>query len=47
MYLQTHLICKVPEYPKKDIEKPVYVQIVVQSGGKSSDPQDFIYTPGQ
>ncbi|XP_025114590.1 uncharacterized protein LOC112576423 isoform X3 [Pomacea canaliculata] len=46
-FQQTHLICKVPEYPKKDIEKPVYVQIVVQSGGKSSDPQDFIYTPGR
>lgn len=45
--LQTHLICKIPEYPRKDIQQSVHVQIVVKSGGKSSDPQDFTYKPGR
>lgn len=45
--LQTHLICRVPEYHRKDMERPAYCQIVAVSGGKVSDPQDFVYKPGQ
>lgn len=44
-FQQTHLICRIPEYPKKDIKLPVKCQIVVSSGGKMSDPQDFVYKP--
>lgn len=45
--IQTHLICRIPDYPRKDVVHPVHCQIVALSGGKVSDPQDFVYKPGQ
>ncbi|XP_076470719.1 uncharacterized protein LOC143300724 isoform X2 [Babylonia areolata] len=44
-FQQTHLICRIPEYPNKDIKQPVHCQIVAFCGGKVSDPQDFTYKP--
>lgn len=42
---QSHLICTVPRYPHEDIKKAVTVNVCVVSGGKSSDPVIFLYTP--
>ncbi|XP_012941922.2 mucin-5AC [Aplysia californica] len=41
----THLICKVPPYKEKLIEKPQVTQIVVSCAGKKSDPHNFTYKP--
>ncbi|KAL3860118.1 hypothetical protein ACJMK2_010284 [Sinanodonta woodiana] len=41
----THIICKVPPYGEQILTGPVVVQVVVNSGGKVSDPQTFTYKP--
>ena len=40
------MICRVPAYPDKGIDRPVVCRIVAQCEGKLSDPLDFVYRPG-
>ncbi|XP_037976865.2 nuclear factor of activated T-cells, cytoplasmic 4 isoform X2 [Plutella xylostella] len=42
---QTHLVCCVPPYHRTDITETVSVQFFVRSGGKTSEPHSFYYTP--
>ena len=47
--LQTHLICTVPEYTgaRRPTESKAVCQVVINSGGKLSEGQQFIYSPGK
>lgn len=42
---QSRLVCTVPPYKNEDIQSPVTVQLLVTSGGKSSESHDFSYLP--
>lgn len=42
---QSHLICSVPPYRDPELRHPVKVFLSVLSGGKSSEPHTFTYTP--
>ncbi|KAL8590017.1 hypothetical protein ACOMHN_007042 [Nucella lapillus] len=42
-FQQTHLICRIPEYPKKDIKQPVHCQIVAFCGGKMMTMMETTY----
>ncbi|CAK1549590.1 unnamed protein product [Leptosia nina] len=42
---QTHLVCCVPPFIRPDISESVNVQVFVRSGGKTSEPHTFLYTP--
>jgi hypothetical protein len=44
---QSHLVCRVPAYRRPGVTKAVRVRLVVNSGGKSSLPHPFYYTPVQ
>ena len=48
-FLQTHLICTVPEYTgaRRPTESKAVCQVVINSGGKLSEGQQFIYSPGK
>ncbi|KAK3765864.1 hypothetical protein RRG08_026330 [Elysia crispata] len=41
----THLICKIPQFMDRTVQKPKPVQIVVSCAGKKSDPHKFTYLP--
>ncbi|XP_070574837.1 nuclear factor of activated T-cells 5-like isoform X9 [Ptychodera flava] len=45
-FQQSHLVCKIPAYKRKDVTEPVQVSIVISTGnGRESDPQSFTYIP--
>ena len=46
-YLQSHLICTVPEYKDTAIKCSVEVSMTIQSGGRISEPTCYLYKPGK
>ena len=42
---KTHLVCVVPQYAQPNITEPVTVRLCVASSGKTSESQQFTYTP--
>ncbi len=45
-FLQGHLICTIPKYKDGKTAEAIDVQIVADSSGRKSEPQNFTYTPG-
>ncbi|KAK9687486.1 Rel homology dimerization domain [Popillia japonica] len=42
---QTHFVCVIPPYMQPNITEPVTVRLYVVSSGKTSEAQQFVYTP--